>query len=539
MAKYTPTNNKRKPTKGAKASRKVLKLKKGTRGEATKFITRSKAIRKLGLSLKDFRRVCILKGIYPREPNKKLEGSHKTYYHKKDIIYLAHDDMIQALRQQTVVARKVKKALKENNNRKVKNLKKMRPEIVLNKIVRERYPTFEDAIRDLEDPLNLINTFASIPSHRAFKVPPVVTNEAAKVKHFFNNFVIKSGCLQKVFLSIKGIYFECNIQGNPVLWLEPYPLSQTLPYNVDYKVMLTFLEFYLTMLKFVLFKLYRGLNLVYPPRMVETVDIFTYRDIVADLVVKADEVAEEKYQMSEEFANQDIVKKIMEKKGVDSKNGTQGRLLSGLTFFLSNEVFREPFEFMIMALGGEVIYSEENFLSEEFKNANITHVITERAGVKGSAKRDVVQPQWVCDSINAGKLLPTGDYAVGRALPPHISPFKEDTADAAVIFGKKGMDIQEIQKAQNGADQDDEDEDSEGDERADEDSEGDDEEGEEEDDVLEETFEIEKEQKKAKKAATNAKNEKVELAAAMLSKKKQKIRAQLQKNIKEKELRDD
>jgi hypothetical protein len=38
-----------------------------------------------------------------------------------------------------------------------------------------------------------------------------------------------------------------------------------LPPDVDYRVMLTFLEFYNTLLQFVLFKLYHQLGLKYPP----------------------------------------------------------------------------------------------------------------------------------------------------------------------------------------------------------------------------------------------------------------------------------
>jgi len=42
-------------------------------------------------------------------------------------------------------------------------------------------------------------------------------------------------------------------------------VSQVLPADVDYRVMLTFLEFYQTLLQFVNFKLYHSLSVHYPP----------------------------------------------------------------------------------------------------------------------------------------------------------------------------------------------------------------------------------------------------------------------------------
>ena len=42
-------------------------------------------------------------------------------------------------------------------------------------------------------------------------------------------------------------------------------LMQVLPTDVDYRVMLTFLEFYQTLLQFVNFKLYNTLGVRYPP----------------------------------------------------------------------------------------------------------------------------------------------------------------------------------------------------------------------------------------------------------------------------------
>ena len=42
----------------------VKKKEKGKRGEQTQYYTRAQAIRKLQVTIKDFRRLCILKGYY-------------------------------------------------------------------------------------------------------------------------------------------------------------------------------------------------------------------------------------------------------------------------------------------------------------------------------------------------------------------------------------------------------------------------------------------------------------------------------------------
>ncbi len=58
--------------------------------------------------------------------------------------------------------------------------------------------------------------------------------------------------------------------GQQVTWLVPHQLAQVLPRDVDYRVMLTFLEFYSVMLEFVLYKLYSAAGARYPPQVLSS-----------------------------------------------------------------------------------------------------------------------------------------------------------------------------------------------------------------------------------------------------------------------------
>jgi pescadillo protein len=70
----------------------------GEAGNAVQYLTRNQALKKLQLKLSAFRRLCILKGVHPREPKRKAHGQHKTYYHAKDIAYLLHEPLLKKAR---------------------------------------------------------------------------------------------------------------------------------------------------------------------------------------------------------------------------------------------------------------------------------------------------------------------------------------------------------------------------------------------------------------------------------------------------------
>lgn len=144
------------------------------------------------------------------------------------------------------------------------------PSVKIDHIVKERYPTFMDAIRDLDDCLTLLFLFSTFPSLK--HVPRDQSALCRRLTIEFMHAVIASNSLQKVFISIKGYYFQAEIKGQKVTWIIPhyYPFTPQAKSDVDFKVMSIFVEFYTIMLGFVNFRLFNGVNLIYPPQFPES-----------------------------------------------------------------------------------------------------------------------------------------------------------------------------------------------------------------------------------------------------------------------------
>jgi pescadillo len=121
--------------------------KKGQEGAAKTYITRNQSLKLLQVTLADFRRLCILKGIYPREPRNKKKANkgstaNSTFYYAKDIRFLLHEPVLRTFRDQKAFAKKLTRAIGKADYTKAKDLEQNRPQYSLDHIVKERYISF-------------------------------------------------------------------------------------------------------------------------------------------------------------------------------------------------------------------------------------------------------------------------------------------------------------------------------------------------------------------------------------------------------------
>lgn len=392
-----------------------LKQKKGEAGAAVNYITRTQAVKKLQISLAAFRRLCILKGIYPRDPtNKKKAGkgstAPRTYYYRKDIQYLLHEPILQKFREQKTHKKKVKKATLKRDWAIVKALQENKPEYSLDHVIKERYPTFVDALRDLDDALAMVFLFATLPVEERIQSEQV--KKCQRLSNEFLAYVMLSRSLRKVFLSVKGVYYQVEIMGQEVTWIVPYKFSQNIPQDVDFKVMGTFLELYITLIGFVNFRLYSDAGIAYPPKndeereandagitsfILESLSngqqVFDFKELqgssntqlaaLAETTQSKGEITSEmKLKMSKiedkiaEISSKEILKhqdNVAEDLAGDGEltslstlkqaaisTDQMTRLFEGCVFWLSRETPRWSLEFIIRAFGGKVGWDDDS-----------------------------------------------------------------------------------------------------------------------------------------------------------------------------------
>ena len=140
-----------------------------------------------------------------------------TLYYEKDIRFLLHEPIVNKFRDFKVFLRKLKKAQEKKNWDTVERLRENKPRYNLDTIVKERYPTFIDAVRDLEDCLCLSFLYSTFPKTQ--KTPVEMVSLCKRLTTEFLHYVIEARALRKVFCSIKGYYFQVENRCFPSLLL--------------------------------------------------------------------------------------------------------------------------------------------------------------------------------------------------------------------------------------------------------------------------------------------------------------------------------
>jgi len=403
---------------------------------------------------------------------------------------LLHDPLIKRFREHRAWKKKVKKAKAKKENEQVNSLIENKPSYSLNHLVKERYPTFIDAVRDLDDALSMIFLFANMPSTK--KIHQWRIEKCQRLTLEFQHYILKTHALRKVFISIKGIYYQAEIFGELVTWIVPFKYTHRVSRNIDYKVMLSFLEFYEVLVSFVNFKLFHSLGLTYPPvydqTKVSSGEYLSALNTISSIENQTNgqpsivEEVKKKIDIEmEKTKDFELKKKTKERakslnkalKGVDEKSSDDEekeigneenealddfgdeqtkqlfldqKIYTGLykdcVFWISREVPKDSLEFIIKSFGGKAGWDGEGSPIKSEEDESITHQIVDRGTVPKNKiiSRDYVQPQYVYDCINAKTLLPTDKYMSGEKLPPHLSPFVDYDKEGYIPDYKKEID---------------------------------------------------------------------------------------------------
>jgi pescadillo protein len=405
--------------------------------------------------------------------------------------------------------RQVRRAAGRNEQDEAIRKNALVPTYTLHRLVKERYPRFQDALGDIDDALTLSHLFAALPSTGSIKAS--IIGKAKHVVAAWGAYCATTCSITKSFISVKGIYLEATVQGQPIRWIVPHSFTQYLPSDVDYRVMQTFFEFYETLLKFVLFKLYNDIGVRYPLSLKEEhavgstssilssnlralTDVLSSSEGNISNVVAASLVQNEKPQEpktkdskkskelqksvatalqtvsdaseDEDEEGEDIdvsgplaaaLESMTENEGrrglavdaLDDEGLKRKRVFAGLTFFMSREVPRGYLELVVLSFGGSVGWEGDDS-PVLIDDAAITHHIVDRPTLPSSyadlpKSREYIQPQWILDCTNNMFILPVAQYAVGVELPPHLSPWVDNEEE-----GYKPAYAEEIEKMKNG-----------------------------------------------------------------------------------------
>lgn len=391
-----------------------LAFQKGKEGKSSNLIKEDEAIERVALDPKDMGRVAILRGVYPKV-SPKDKNSPWAYFHKKDLAMINADPMAWFIRDH---ANWLKHHEKRYNRKELDQTPE--PIAPYDQLIRSRYPTFADAIKDLDDALTTIALFAQMSGTDILDSARVL-----KCRHLlaeFHYYVSHKHLLTKGFISKRGFHFEAQIEGLPVVWLIPHQFTLAKDPDVDYTILLNFLELYENLLSFVNLRLFKMIGLKYPAEYdSKKWDDGFYIDAIIDNneQPEVEAVAE---APAESNVDAEKVAGIFAKAAAETEANDEEIVDTGafgnFVFTIGRETPRDAMALVIRSLGGRIVWDETS------TDKAITHTICDRKVIKDRVlSRIYVQPQWVFDCLNKHQALDPAPYAPGQVPPPHLSPW--------------------------------------------------------------------------------------------------------------------
>lgn len=136
-----------------------------------------------------------------------------------------HDKLLTKFREMKAHLKKYKKLQGRKETKLAEQHMKKMPKYTLSHVIKERYPTFLDALRDMDDALCMISLFAHLPQHVSLEISKQEVEECNQLLKEFMLYCTVTQCFKKSFFSIKGIYYQVEIMGQTITWISPYQFN--------------------------------------------------------------------------------------------------------------------------------------------------------------------------------------------------------------------------------------------------------------------------------------------------------------------------
>ena len=72
----------------------------------------------------------------------------------------------------------------------------------------------------------MLHLFATLPAEAAHKIPAKAGQTSRRLALEWQSYVVRTHALRKVFVSVKGFYYQAEVVGQQVTWLVPHHLAQ-------------------------------------------------------------------------------------------------------------------------------------------------------------------------------------------------------------------------------------------------------------------------------------------------------------------------